>query len=180
MEGNSLWKKSSFQYLLVSTCERIVLCLPAPSWTPLSYGHWNDPYDLLLLDFGRNYQYLPYDERKPCICVKSYWGDQTFRLYSSNTLEKMADHLVRGNHPPRLVCSPDDGSEKSHSPRQTFKRSPCCLPCCSFCERVAEISPFSLFFLFPKSLWSIRVSQVFSSTIFFFWPSGCLFLFFFF
>ncbi|OWK64055.1 Fer-1-like protein 6 [Lonchura striata] len=43
--------------------------------------------------FHRNYQYLPYDERKPCICVKSCWGSQTFRLYSSNTLEKMADHL---------------------------------------------------------------------------------------
>ncbi|NXH42886.1 OTOF protein, partial [Dicaeum eximium] len=43
--------------------------------------------------FHRNYQYLPYDERKPCVCVKSYWGSQTFRLYSSNTLEKMADHL---------------------------------------------------------------------------------------
>ncbi|NXT62655.1 OTOF protein, partial [Chaetops frenatus] len=43
--------------------------------------------------FHRNYQYLPYDERKPCICVKSCWGNQTFRLYSSNTLEKMADHL---------------------------------------------------------------------------------------
>ncbi|NXN99007.1 FR1L6 protein, partial [Rhinopomastus cyanomelas] len=42
---------------------------------------------------NRNYQYLPYGERKPCICVRSYWGDQTFRLYASNTLEKMADHL---------------------------------------------------------------------------------------
>ncbi|XP_054023348.1 fer-1-like protein 6 [Dryobates pubescens] len=47
----------------------------------------------LITGGNRNYQYLPYDERKPCICVKSYWGDQTFRLYSSNTLEKMADHL---------------------------------------------------------------------------------------
>uniref|UniRef100_A0A8B9P8U0 Fer-1 like family member 6 n=1 Tax=Apteryx owenii TaxID=8824 RepID=A0A8B9P8U0_APTOW len=51
------------------------------------------PEKPLVTDGNRNYQYLPYDERKPCICVKSYWGDQTFRLYSSNTLEKMADHL---------------------------------------------------------------------------------------
>uniref|UniRef100_A0A8B9TYW6 Fer-1 like family member 6 n=1 Tax=Anas zonorhyncha TaxID=75864 RepID=A0A8B9TYW6_9AVES len=57
--------------------------------------------------FPRNYQYLPYDERKPCICVKSYWGNQTFRLYSSNTLEKMADHLVSGNHAPRFRHSAD-------------------------------------------------------------------------
>uniref|UniRef100_A0A8C4XP85 Fer-1 like family member 6 n=1 Tax=Falco tinnunculus TaxID=100819 RepID=A0A8C4XP85_FALTI len=49
--------------------------------------------DLSLVPDTQNYQYLPYDERKPCICVKSYWGDQTFRLYSANTLEKMADHL---------------------------------------------------------------------------------------
>lgn len=154
-----------------------MLCLPAPSRTPLSYKQWNAPHDLLLLDFDRNYQYLPYDERKPCVCVKSYWGDQTFRLYSSNTLEKMADHLVRGNHPPRLVYSPHYDSEKSHSPRQTFRCCPSCVPCCSFCDRVAEISPFSLFCLFPKSLRSVRVSQVFLSTIFF-WPQGCLFLLF--
>ncbi|KFP68088.1 Fer-1-like 6, partial [Cariama cristata] len=51
------------------------------------------PEKPLITGGNRNYQYLPYDERKPCICVRSYWGDQTFRLYSSNTLEKMADHL---------------------------------------------------------------------------------------
>ncbi|XP_050748885.1 fer-1-like protein 6 [Gymnogyps californianus] len=51
------------------------------------------PAKPLITSGNRNYQYLPYDERKPCICVKSYWGNQTFRLYSSNTLEKMADHL---------------------------------------------------------------------------------------
>uniref|UniRef100_A0A8B9DJQ5 Fer-1 like family member 6 n=1 Tax=Anser cygnoides TaxID=8845 RepID=A0A8B9DJQ5_ANSCY len=52
------------------------------------------PEKPLITGGNRNYQYLPYDDRKPCICVKSYWGNQTFRLYSSNTLEKMADHLV--------------------------------------------------------------------------------------
>ncbi|KAI6075336.1 Fer-1-like protein 6 [Aix galericulata] len=51
------------------------------------------PEKPLITGGNRNYQYLPYDERKPCICVKSFWGNQTFRLYSSNTLEKMADHL---------------------------------------------------------------------------------------
>ncbi|XP_029815128.1 fer-1-like protein 6 [Manacus vitellinus] len=51
------------------------------------------PEKPLITGGNRNYQYLPYDERKPCVCVKSYWGNQTFRLYSSNTLEKMADHL---------------------------------------------------------------------------------------
>ncbi|XP_053916656.1 fer-1-like protein 6 isoform X2 [Cuculus canorus] len=61
------------------------LGIPLISTTP--------PKKPLITRGNRNYQYLPYDERKPCICVKSYWGDQTFRLYSSNTLEKMADHL---------------------------------------------------------------------------------------
>uniref|UniRef100_A0A672TY73 Fer-1 like family member 6 n=1 Tax=Strigops habroptila TaxID=2489341 RepID=A0A672TY73_STRHB len=51
------------------------------------------PEKPLITTGNRNYQYLPYNERKPCILVKSYWGNQTFRLYSSNTLEKMADHL---------------------------------------------------------------------------------------
>ncbi|XP_027501470.1 fer-1-like protein 6 [Corapipo altera] len=51
------------------------------------------PEKPLVTGGNRNYQYLPYEERKPCVCVKSYWGNQTFRLYSSNTLEKMADHL---------------------------------------------------------------------------------------
>ncbi|KFP72693.1 Fer-1-like 6, partial [Apaloderma vittatum] len=51
------------------------------------------PEKPLITGGNRNYQFLPYDERKPCICVKSYWGNQTFRLYSSNTLEKIADHL---------------------------------------------------------------------------------------
>nr|XP_030122517.3 fer-1-like protein 6 isoform X2 [Taeniopygia guttata] len=61
------------------------LGLPLASTTP--------PEKPLITGGNRNYQYLPYDERKPCICVKSCWGSQTFRLYSSNTLEKMADHL---------------------------------------------------------------------------------------
>ncbi|KGL90028.1 Otoferlin, partial [Charadrius vociferus] len=61
------------------------LGIPLISTTP--------PEKPLITGGNRNYQYLPYNERKPCICVKSYWGDQTFRLYSSNTLEKMADHL---------------------------------------------------------------------------------------
>ncbi|KAK2511343.1 Fer1l6, partial [Columba guinea] len=51
------------------------------------------PEKPLITGGNRNYQYLPYEEKKPCVCVKSYWGDQTFRLYFSNTLEKMADHL---------------------------------------------------------------------------------------
>uniref|UniRef100_U3JIL2 Fer-1 like family member 6 n=1 Tax=Ficedula albicollis TaxID=59894 RepID=U3JIL2_FICAL len=61
------------------------LGVPLVSTTP--------PEKPLITGGNRNYQYLPYDERKPCVCVKSYWGNQTFRLYSSNTLEKMADHL---------------------------------------------------------------------------------------
>uniref|UniRef100_A0A8C3JQU8 Fer-1 like family member 6 n=1 Tax=Calidris pygmaea TaxID=425635 RepID=A0A8C3JQU8_9CHAR len=84
------------------------------------------PEKPLITGGNRNYQYLPYDERKPCICVKSYWGDQTFRLYSSNTLEKMAEHLVGGNHPLR-----------SRSSKQAFKISPNCTYCCLFCEREA-------------------------------------------
>lgn len=98
--------------------------------------------------FHRNYQYLPYDERKPCICVKSCWGSQTFRLYSSNTLEKMADHLVSGNHPPRLIYSAKCGSERPHFPNQTLKISPICIYC-SLCEKAVDT------FVFPPDCFEL-------------------------
>lgn len=129
----------SSQYLLVRTCERVLSCLwflcceralKSFSFPCLPLNSSLTRVICSVLCFHRNYQYLPYNERKPCICVKSYWGDQTFRLYSSNTLEKMADHLVSGNHPPRLVYSAEYGSERSHSPKQAFKISPSCIPCC--------------------------------------------------
>ncbi|NXN29298.1 OTOF protein, partial [Nycticryphes semicollaris] len=82
------------------------------------------PEKPLITGGNRNYQYLPYDDRKPCICVRSYWGDETFRLYSSNTLEKMADHLVGGNHPPRLLYSAEYGRERSHSSKWACRISP--------------------------------------------------------
>lgn len=44
--------------------------------------------------FHRNYNYLPFEARKPCVYFTSSWGDQTFRLHWSNMLEKMADLLV--------------------------------------------------------------------------------------
>uniref|UniRef100_A0A8C9F3L7 Fer-1 like family member 6 n=1 Tax=Pavo cristatus TaxID=9049 RepID=A0A8C9F3L7_PAVCR len=77
----------------------------------------------LITGGNRNYQYLPYDERKPCICVRSYWGDQTFRLYSSNTLENMADHLVSGNQIPRLRCSEAMSSDAKGIVQQQKKMS---------------------------------------------------------
>ncbi|XP_053101941.1 fer-1-like protein 6 [Hemicordylus capensis] len=54
------------------------------------------PEKPLLTEGNRNYHYLPYDDKKPCIYIKSFWGDQTFRLYFSNILEKMADLLEEG------------------------------------------------------------------------------------
>uniref|UniRef100_A0A669PQM6 Fer-1 like family member 6 n=1 Tax=Phasianus colchicus TaxID=9054 RepID=A0A669PQM6_PHACC len=83
----------------------------------------------LITGGNRNYQYLPYDERKPCICVRSYWGDQTFRLYSSNTLEKMAHHLVSGNQIPRLRCSAEHDSGMSLPPEQASAIYPSFVSC---------------------------------------------------
>ncbi|XP_048364575.1 fer-1-like protein 6 isoform X2 [Sphaerodactylus townsendi] len=54
------------------------------------------PEKPLVTEGNRNYSYLPYDEKKPCIYIKSSWGDQTFRLYFSNVLDKMADLLEEG------------------------------------------------------------------------------------
>ncbi|OWK04271.1 hypothetical protein Celaphus_00016214 [Cervus elaphus hippelaphus] len=44
----------------------------------------------------RNYNYLPFEGKKPCVYFVSSWGDQTFRLHWSNMLEKMADLLEEG------------------------------------------------------------------------------------
>ncbi|XP_033011708.1 fer-1-like protein 6 [Lacerta agilis] len=54
------------------------------------------PEKPLITEGNRNYLYLPYDDKKPCIYIKSFWGDQTFRLYFSNVLEKMAHLLEEG------------------------------------------------------------------------------------
>ncbi|KAA0711531.1 Otoferlin Fer-1-like protein 2 [Triplophysa tibetana] len=44
----------------------------------------------------RNYFHLPYFERKPCICIKSWWQDQRRRLYNSNIMDNIADKLEDG------------------------------------------------------------------------------------
>lgn len=44
----------------------------------------------------RNYNYLPFGAKKPCVSFISSWGDHTFRLHWSNMLGKMAELLVGG------------------------------------------------------------------------------------
>ncbi|XP_012598790.2 fer-1-like protein 6 [Microcebus murinus] len=51
------------------------------------------PEKPLVTEGNRNYNYLPFDAKKPCVYFASSWGDQTFRLHWSNMLEKMADLL---------------------------------------------------------------------------------------
>jgi len=133
-----------------TSCHVFVFCTVREHQTLFSFPHLplNSSLTFMMcstLCFCRNYQYLPYGDRKPCICVKSYWGNQTFRLYSSNTLEKMADHLASGNHPPRLMCSAEYGSERPCSPKQPSKFPPTAFLAVYF-MRVADISPFSFIF----------------------------------
>ncbi|GCB60239.1 hypothetical protein scyTo_0006846 [Scyliorhinus torazame] len=54
------------------------------------------PEKPLLTDGNRNYYYLPFNNKKPCVYVKSQWEDQIFRLHSSNFLDKIADRLEEG------------------------------------------------------------------------------------
>ncbi|XP_058524347.1 fer-1-like protein 6 [Ochotona princeps] len=54
------------------------------------------PEKPLVTEGNRNYNYLPYEAKKPCVYFISSWGDQIFRLYWSNMLEKMADLLEEG------------------------------------------------------------------------------------
>ncbi|XP_027804043.2 fer-1-like protein 6 [Marmota flaviventris] len=51
------------------------------------------PEKPLVTEGNRNYNYLPFEAKKPCVSFISSWGDQTFRLQWSNMLEKMADLL---------------------------------------------------------------------------------------
>uniref|UniRef100_A0A8C2PEZ1 C2 domain-containing protein n=1 Tax=Capra hircus TaxID=9925 RepID=A0A8C2PEZ1_CAPHI len=54
------------------------------------------PEKPLVTEGNRNYNYLPFEAKKPCVYFVSSWGDQTFRLHWSNMLEKMADLLEEG------------------------------------------------------------------------------------
>uniref|UniRef100_A0A452VB80 Fer-1 like family member 6 n=1 Tax=Ursus maritimus TaxID=29073 RepID=A0A452VB80_URSMA len=51
------------------------------------------PEKPLVTEGNRNYNYLPFEAKKPCVYFISSWGEQTFRLHWSNMLEKMADLL---------------------------------------------------------------------------------------
>ncbi|CAH2285873.1 fer-1 6 [Pelobates cultripes] len=68
---------------------------PAPELS-MSFRSMTLPEKPIITEGNRNYHYLPFYEKKPCIYVKSTWGDQTFRLYTSNILLKMADQLEEG------------------------------------------------------------------------------------
>ncbi|KAG8515514.1 Fer-1-like protein 6, partial [Galemys pyrenaicus] len=54
------------------------------------------PEKPLVTEGNRNYNYLPFEAKKPCVYFISSWGDQTFRLHWCNMLEKMADFLEEG------------------------------------------------------------------------------------
>ncbi|XP_042529028.1 fer-1-like protein 6 [Dipodomys spectabilis] len=59
----------------------------------LSVASTTHPEKPLVTEGNRNYNYLPFEAKKPCVSFISTWGDQTFRLHWSNMLEKMADLL---------------------------------------------------------------------------------------
>ncbi|XP_012578359.1 PREDICTED: fer-1-like protein 6 [Condylura cristata] len=61
--------------------------------TPIPTVSTTHPEKPLVTEGNRNYNYLPFEAKKPCVYFISSWGDQTFRLHWSNMLEKMADFL---------------------------------------------------------------------------------------
>ncbi|XP_021072844.1 fer-1-like protein 6 [Mus pahari] len=64
--------------------------------TAISMASTTHPEKPLVTEGNRNYNYLPFGAKKPCVSFISSWGDQTFRLHWSNMLEKMADLLEEG------------------------------------------------------------------------------------
>ncbi|XP_059501966.1 fer-1-like protein 6 isoform X2 [Stegostoma tigrinum] len=67
-----------------------------PGDTSQSNKSMSTPEKPLLTEGNRCYYYLPFNNKKPCIYVKSHWEDQIFRLHSSNVLGKIADRLEEG------------------------------------------------------------------------------------
>nr|XP_004661410.2 fer-1-like protein 6 [Jaculus jaculus] len=61
--------------------------------TAISMASTTPPEKPLVTEGNRNYNYLPFDAKKPCVSFISSWGDQTFRLHWSNMLEKLAELL---------------------------------------------------------------------------------------
>ncbi|XP_058420883.1 fer-1-like protein 6 [Diceros bicornis minor] len=77
------------------------------------------PEKPLVTEGNRNYNYLPFEGKKPCVYFISSWGDQTFRLHWSNMLEKMADLLEEGiEEVEELVKISED---KSGAPEEKVK-----------------------------------------------------------
>nr|XP_033790769.1 fer-1-like protein 6 isoform X2 [Geotrypetes seraphini] len=66
---------------------------PLPPEISLTFRSTTQPEKPLITEGNRNYHYLAFHGKKPCVCIKSRWGDQTFRMYSSNILEKVAENL---------------------------------------------------------------------------------------
>ena len=44
----------------------------------------------------KQYYHMPFNERKPCCYVTSYWHDHKRRLYNTNLLERVCDKLREG------------------------------------------------------------------------------------
>ncbi|XP_038616613.1 fer-1-like protein 6 [Tachyglossus aculeatus] len=79
----------------------------------LSQVSTTQPEKPLLMEGNRNYNYLPFEAKKPCVYVTSSWEDQTFRLHWSNMLEKMADHLEESiEETKELIKFSEEASEK--------------------------------------------------------------------
>ncbi|XP_069477691.1 fer-1-like protein 6 [Ambystoma mexicanum] len=88
----------------------------------MAFRSTTNPEKPVITEGNRNYHYLPYLEKKPCVYIKSTWGDQTYRLYFSNILEKMANHLEEGlEEAKELIKKSDfDSEEKMRSVLSDF------------------------------------------------------------
>ncbi|XP_021108036.1 fer-1-like protein 6 isoform X1 [Heterocephalus glaber] len=81
---------------------------------PISMSPTTCPEKPLVTEGNRNYNYLPFEAKKPCVSFISSWGDQTFRLHWSNMLEKMADLLVEGIEEVReLIKASEEAPEEN-------------------------------------------------------------------
>ncbi|GAB6022296.1 hypothetical protein CHUAL_006419 [Chamberlinius hualienensis] len=64
----------------------IVKCLDSPKWQSTTIP-------MRPISRDRVYFSIPYDDVKPCVYVYSNWQDCRWRLYNSNEINRIADHL---------------------------------------------------------------------------------------
>lgn len=90
------WYKKS-RYRVIKTVLYLVFKINKHSFRSSSFVQFVYFVFIILFKifFFSQYYYIPYNDNKPCVWVRSIWQDHRRRMYNSNVLAKIADKLVK-------------------------------------------------------------------------------------